>query len=446
MDIKIKKELKKITWPLFVETALFSLLGSVDTIMLGKYSDNAVAAVGVANQIVWMFNLLFGITTAGTSILIAQYLGARSEKKTIIQVSGISIAINLIIGIIVSVLMFLGGRSIMKFLNSPPEIIELGVQYLYIVGGFLFFQAIMMTFTAILRAHSLTKICMKVTITINIVNIVLNYILIFGKLGFPAMGVAGAALATTISKALGVIILGKVIFNLLFKKVSLDMFKPFPKNQLLNILKIGIPSASESISYNFSQIVVTSFINLLGANSMATKSYIGTIVCFSFIFASAIGQGGSILIGRFIGSNEGNNAYKLCMYTIKKAVLVSISISLIIALVGRGIIGILTSNEEIISIATIIFLVEIFLEPGRCINLVGINGLRAVGDVKFPLYIGVFSMWTFGVGLSYILGIKFGLGLIGAWIGFAIDEVFRAILVLIRWKSGKWKGKSFIKN
>lgn len=446
MDIKIKKELKKITWPLFVETALFSLLGSVDTIMLGKYSDNAVAAVGVANQIIWMFNLLFGITTAGTSILIAQYLGARSEKKTIIQVSGISIAINLIIGIIVSVLMFLGGRSIMKFLNSPPEIIELGVQYLYIVGGFLFFQAIMMTFTAILRAHSLTKICMKVTITINIVNIVLNYILIFGKLGFPTMGVAGAALATTISKALGVIILGKVIFNLLFKKVSLDMFKPFPKNQLLNILKIGIPSASESISYNFSQIVVTSFINLLGANSMATKSYVGTIVCFSFIFASAIGQGGSILIGRFIGSNEGNNAYKLCMYTIKKAVLVSISISLIIALVGRGIIGILTSNEEIISIATIIFLVEIFLEPGRCINLVGINGLRAVGDVKFPLYIGVFSMWTFGVGLSYILGIKFGLGLIGAWIGFAIDEVFRAILVLIRWKSGKWKGKSFIKN
>ena len=214
MDIEVKKELKKITWPLFVETALFSLLGSVDTIMLGKYSDNAVAAVGVANQIIWMFNLLFVIITAGTSILITQHLGAKSEKKTIIQVSGISIGINLIIGIIVSALMFLGGSSIMKFLNSPPEIIEFGVQYLYIVGGFLFFQAIMMTFTAILRAHSLTKICMKVTIIINIVNIVLNYILIFGKLGFPVMGVAGAALATTVSKALGVIILGKVTFDL----------------------------------------------------------------------------------------------------------------------------------------------------------------------------------------------------------------------------------------
>lgn len=446
MDIEAKKELKKITWPLFVETALFSLLGSVDTIMLGKYSDNAVAAVGVANQIIWMFNLLFVIITAGTSILIAQHLGAKSEKKTIIQVSGISIGINLIIGIIVSALMFLGGSFIMKFLNSPPEIIEFGVQYLYIVGGFLFFQAIMMTFTAILRAHSLTKICMKVTITINIVNIVLNYILIFGKLGFPVMGVAGAALATTVSKALGVIILGKVTFDLLFNKASLDMFKPFPKQQFLNILKIGIPSASENISYNFSQIVVTSFINLLGANSMATKSYIGTIVCFSFIFASAIGQGGGIMIGKFIGNNEENKAYKLCMYTIKKSVLVSIVISIMIGVVGRGVIGILTTNEEIISIASIIFLIEIFLEPGRCINLVGINGLRAAGDVRFPVYIGVFSMWTFGVGLSYILGIKFGLGLVGAWVGFTVDECFRAILVLIRWKSGKWRGKSFINN
>lgn len=446
MDIKVKNDLKKITWPLFVEIALFSLLGSVDTIMLGKYSDNAVAAVGVSNQIIWMFNLLFVIITAGTSILIAQHLGAKSEKETIIQVSGISIGINLIVGIIVSALMFLGGSSILKFLNTPTEIIEYARQYLYIVGGFLFFQSIMMTFTAILRAHSLTKICMKVTITINIINIVLNYILIFGKLGFPVMGVAGAALATTISKAVGVIILGKITFNLIFKKASLNMFKPFPKQQFVNILRIGIPSAAENISYNFSQIVVTSFINLLGPNSMATKSYIGTIICFSFIFASAIGQGGGIMIGKFIGNKEEDNAYKLCMYTIKKAVLVSIVISLIISVVGRGIIGVLTTNEEIISIASIIFFIEIFLEPGRCINLVGINGLRAAGDVRFPVYIGVFSMWTFGVGLSYILGIKFGLGLVGAWIGFTVDECFRAILVLIRWKSGKWRGKSFIKN
>lgn len=113
----LKKELKRITWPLFIESALFSLLGSVDTIMLGRYSDNSVAAVGVANQIIWMLNLMFGIITAGTSILIAQYLGAKSEKKTIIQVAGISIGINSIIGLIISFVMFFGGSRMMKLLN-----------------------------------------------------------------------------------------------------------------------------------------------------------------------------------------------------------------------------------------------------------------------------------------------------------------------------------------
>lgn len=446
MDIGVKKELKKITWPLFVESVLFSLLGSVDIIMLGKYSDNAVAAVGVTNQVIWMLNLLFGIITAGTSILIAQYLGAKSNKKTIIQVAGISVGFNTIIGIVISILMFIGGSAILKFLNSPPELIELGVQYLDIVGGFIFFQAIIMTFTAILRAHSLTKICMSVTIIMNIVNVVLNYIFIFGKLGFPVMGVAGAALATTLSKVVGVIILGKITFDLLFKKVTLDMFRPFPKEHLLNILKIGVPSAAEQISYNLSQLAITSFINLIGVSSMAAKSYVGTIVCFSYIFASAVGQGGGILIGQFIGNKEENTALKLSIYTIKKAVLVSIIMSCLIAVIGRRIVGLLTSNEEIISMAVIIFLIEIILEPGRCINIVGIGGLRAAGDVRFPVYIGIFSMWTFGVGLAYIFGIRLGLGLAGAWIAFAVDEWFRAILVLIRWKNGKWRGKSFINN
>ncbi len=446
VEAKLRGELKRITWPLFIESALFSLLGSVDTIMLGRYSDNSVAAVGVANQIIWMLNLMFGIITAGTSILIAQYLGAKSKKKTIIQVAGISIGVNTIIGVTISFIMFFGGTGMMKLLNSPPELIDLGNQYLKIVGGFIFIQAITMTFTAILRAHSLTKICMNATIIMNLVNVILNYILIFGKFGFPSMGVSGAALATTLSKIIGLIILGRATYDLILNKFKISMFKPFPKIHLINILKIGIPSAAEQISYNLSQLVITSFINLIGVSSMAAKSYVGTIVCFSYIFASAVGQGGSILIGNLVGNKEDNKAYNLCIYTLKKAVVVSIVMSCLIAILGEGILGFLTSSSEIISIAVTVFIIEIILEPGRCINIVGINGLRATGDVRFPVYIGIFSMWTFGVGLAYILGVKFNFGLTGIWIAFAIDEWFRGILVLIRWKTGKWKGKGFVNN
>ena len=176
---------------------------------------------------------------------------------------------------------------------------------------------------------------------------------------------------------------------------------------------------------------------------MSAKSYLTTIVSFAFIFSVALGQGASILIGQFVGNRENDKAYNLCAYCIKISIVVSIIISLGIILFRNGIMSLITNNQSIINIACNVLLIEILLEPGKAINIVGINGLRATGDVKFPVYIGVISMWIFGVGMSYILGIKMGLGLIGIWIGFALDEWVRAILVLIRWKSRAWEGKSF---
>ena len=444
-DIKLKEKVKKITWPIFVETALMSLLGSVDTLMLSKYSDASVAAAGIANQIIWLLNITFGIITTGTAILITQYLGAKSDKKTIIQISGISIGLNTIVGVLLSGLLIILSIPILNFLKTPKEVITLADQYVKIVGGSIFIQAISMTLTSILRSHSKTKICMNATIVMNVVNVILNYIFIFGKLGFPAMGIGGAAIATAIGKLFGLLILIKASYDLILKDFKNEYFKPFPKEHLINIFKIGVPTAGEQISYNLSQLVITSFINILGVVSIAARSYIGTVVVFSYIFAIASGQGSSIVIGELIGNKEEDRARNLCIYVIKRSLIVSLFISLIICLLGRNILGLLTEDINIIRIAAKVLILEIPLELGRCVNIVGINGLRATGDVKFPVYIGIFSMWIFGVGLSYIMGVVLELGLAGIWIGFTVDEWFRAVLVLLRWRRGNWRGKSFIK-
>ncbi|MEG1286442.1 MAG: MATE family efflux transporter [Clostridium sp.] len=437
------KELKKITWPLFVETLLFSLLGGIDTLMLGRYSDNAVAAVGIANQLIWLVNIMFGVITAGTSILLAQYIGAKSDEKNIIELCGISVGVNGILGLIISAVMVFGGSTLLRLLKSAPELIELGTEYMQIVGGFLFIQAILMTFTAILRSNSLTKICMNVTLIMNISNVILNYIFIFGNFGAPELGVKGAAIATTLSRILGMVILARSVWKLIFRKLKLSHFRPFPKIHLNNIFKIGIPTAAEQVSYNLSQLMVTSFINMISIDSMAAKSYVNTIASFAFVFAVAVGQGGSILIGQLIGDKDEKNAYKLFLYCLKRAIIIAIIVSVSIAVFGRTIFGFMTENKDIISIGATILIIDVFLEVGRTLNIVGINALRATGDVRFPVYIGIFSMWTFGVGAAYILGIKMGLGLAGIWIGFTIDEWFRGILVFFRWRRGKWKGKSF---
>ncbi|WP_294360699.1 MATE family efflux transporter, partial [uncultured Clostridium sp.] len=328
-------------------------------------------------------------------------------------------------------------------LNTSGEILGIGKEYLVIVGGFIFTQSIMQTFTAVLRPHGYTKICMYVTLTMNIINVVCNYIFIFGKFGAPKLGVVGAAIGTSTSRIIGMIILGIVLYVKILRGSSLKCLKFSPKNDLKNILAIGLPAAGEQISYNLSQLVITSFINMISIEAMATKSYAMNLISFAYIFSTALGQGTSILVGQLVGEGNNDEALNIGIDSIKKSILVSVLISGVFAVLGTSLMSFFSNNATIIELGALVLIVDVFLEPGRSINLVGINSLRAAGDVKFPVYIGIISMWTFGVGLAYILGIQLGLGLIGMWIAFATDEWFRGILVYNRWKKKRWQGKVF---
>ncbi|MGL5416740.1 MAG: MATE family efflux transporter [Clostridium sp.] len=445
MSLELKERLKKITWPILVEMILMSLLGSIDVFMLGKYSDNAVAVVGIINQLVWMINLAFCITTAGTSILLTQYLGFKKSEEDVVQICGISIGLNFLLGLILSICLVGGSTRLFRLLNTPLELITLGNGYMQIIVGFSFVIAIMMTFTAILRAHELTKICMKITLLMNGINIIGNYLLIFGKFGFPELGVTGAAIATTFSRIVALVILGYKVYKLVLHKITMEIIKNFSKEHFKNIVKIGIPTVSEQFSYNITQLIITSFINTMAISSIATKGYINNIVFLSFMFSAAVGQGASIVIGQLIGEGKEEKAYEVYKYSIKISMIITVISSLVLVVLGKAILGFFTSNEEILSLGIILLAVDVLLEPGRAMNLVGINGIRATGDVKYPVYIAIFSMWIFAVGLAYVLGVYLKLGLVGVWIAFAVDEWVRGILIYKRWKSGKWKSKAFVR-
>lgn len=442
---ELRDKLKKITWPIMVELILMYLLGSMDIFMLGRYSDEGVAVVGVSNQIIWMINLMFVVVTSGTTILLTQYFGSNKDKKSLVEICGVSLGVNAILGVILSLVIIFCGEILFKMLNTPAELIPMGNTYLKIVGGATFVTSIMMTLTAILRSYTLTKTCMKVTLIMNGINVVGNYLLIYGKFGFPELGIAGAAISTTFSKVIATIILAYHVYKVVMHKFRLNMIKNLPIKHLKNIVSIGLPTLGEQLSYNLSQLVITSIINTIGIASMATKTYIGNIAFLAYLFAQGVAQGGSILIGKLIGEGDKDNAYKLFKYCLSRSLVVTVSMSILLSFVGKYILGIFTSNEEIIALGTSVLFINIILEVGRTTNLIGINGLRATGDVKFPVYIAVFSMWTFGVGLAYVLGIKLGFGLAGVWVGFAMDELVRGGLVNLRWKSRKWEDKVFVR-
>ena len=187
----LKKRLAKLAAPIFIETLLIMMLGAVDTIMLSRHSDSSVAAVGVVNQIIMLTFLVFEVINLGTSVLCSQYLGARLQKK-VVQVVGVSILVNIVVGVSISLLLFFGAGPILRLMGLTSELMTDGMDYMRIVGAFAFFQAISLTLSASLRSANKAIYPMLVTVVVNILNIIGNYSLIFGRFGFPELGVEGA--------------------------------------------------------------------------------------------------------------------------------------------------------------------------------------------------------------------------------------------------------------
>lgn len=420
------------------------MLGAVDTIMLSQYSDESVAAVGVVNQIVMFAFLIFEVINIGTSVLCSQYLGAKMQKN-MVQVVGMALLFNLVVGLLISAILHYGATTLLGWMGLRPELLKYGIGYMQIVGAFAFFQAISFTISASLRSANKAIYPMMVTVLVNIMNIIGNYSLIFGKWGMPALGAEGAAISTSVARGVSMVVLFVILFRKHIPRFPLNYFRPFPWVELKNLLKVGLPSAGENMSYSFSQVVITYFINILGNNALATRTYTVNIVMFVYLFAIAMAQGGAISIGHLVGQKKIRAAYLLGKYVMRLSILVSLVLSCVWAASGRFIFSMLTDNQEIIKMGVTIMLVDIIVEIGRAVNIYATNALRSAGDVNFPFYVGVAVQWTVSVGFSYLFGIHWGWGLVGMWCAFLLDENIRALLFVKRWNSMRWARKGFIK-
>jgi len=441
---KLSRQLTALAGPIFIETLLVMMLGAVDTFMLSRHSDNSVAAVGVVNQLMNLVFLLFEVISLGTSILCSQYFGAKRRDK-VIQVVGISLIFNLLSGLILSLCLYFFAGDFLHMMGLRPDLMSEGLPYMKIVGGFAFLQAISLSLSASLRSANKAKYPMYVSVVVNVLNIIGNYTLIFGKFGMPALGVEGAAISTSICRFVSVVLLFIILFKKHIPSFPKEYFRPFPWIELKNLLKIGIPSAGEHMSYSLSQVVIAYFINMISNEALATRTYIVNIVMFTYIFALALAQGGAILIGQLVGMNKIRAAYTIGKRVMRVGVAFSVTLSLLVAIFGKTILSMLTSDPWIISTGAAILWVEIFLENGRALNFFGVNALRSTGDIYFPVLVGIVVMWGVQVVGSYVLGITLGWGLIAMWAIFALDENIRGLIFLHRWNSFRWVGKGFVK-
>jgi len=433
-----EQSLFSISWPLFIELALHMGIGIIATFMLSHYSDAAAAGVGVANQLLNIFILVFTVTSIGATVLISQNLGA-GRLKNARQLARSVFGLNFWFGIVVAVIVFLFGEQLLRLFDIQGKVFDYGLIFIRICGISLFFESISLALSAVLRSHGYTKESMVVTVVMDFISICGNIIAISGIFGLPITGVTGASWAIVIARAYAVCALIYLVYNRLSLKLAFrDIFNA-KKEDIKELLAIGIPSAGENLSYQLSQLIITSFVVTMGTASLAARVYILNINMVCFLFTLAIAQGTQLLVARDIGGRQYNRALKRGIRTLKISMVASLITSLMIALTGSPILEFFTKDPSIIAVSLPVLWAIVFVEPGRAMNIVLMSSLKSAGDVRFPVIIGMLSMWGIAVSLCYLLGVHYGLGLLGIWIAQGADEWLRGCFALRRWLMKPWE-------
>ncbi|MBE3668513.1 MATE family efflux transporter [Vibrio navarrensis] len=435
-NINQRMSIVTLAWPILVEILLRTALGTSDVFMLSGYSDKAVSAVGVITQLTFFLIIVSTFVSSGTGILIAQYNGAgRDQDSTHVGVA--SIALSSVIGVILSVLAVLGAIHLLPYYGLEAQVEQYAQEYLLISGAMTFNVTIGIVFTTILRSHGYSRSPMTVNLISGVLNIIGNYIALYQPFGLPVYGVQGVAIATVASQVIGTTILGVLLWR---SSIALPMrsLAQVPKAVYKKILKIGGMNAGEVLSYNMAQITIVYFVVQMGTSSLAAFTYAQNIARFSFAFALAIGQATQIQTGYYIGKGWVESITKRVQIYFLVGFASSVTVASIIYVMRDAILTLFTQQPEILLLAGSLVMGSIVLEAGRVFNLIFISALKGAGDIKFPVQMGILSMWGLGVVFSYLLGIHWGYGVFGAWMAIALDEWFRGLIMARRWRSQVW--------
>ena len=342
--------------------------------------------------------------------------------------------------------LLLGTGWLLDRYTLDPVVRHYAWQYFIIFGGICcFFNAFSLLQGAILRSYGYTSEAMIVSIVANLTNVLGNALSLYGWFGLPVLGVPGVAGASGLSMLVSCILFRVFIKHRRDVVFHLHGITKVPREAFRLVLKVGVPTAGESLSYNVSQITIMAMISTLGTYAMSAQVYTMTILRFVFVAAIAIGQATQIKSGYFVGAKQNDLVYKKVFRYQLVATTCSMIMIVIVNLIKNPVVRIFTDIPEVHGLVCTLLLYSAYIEFGRSLNLIYIGGLKGAGDVRFPVLYGIFSNWSIQVLLSYILGIKCGLGLVGFWLGIGTDETTRGLVMLLRWKSRRWQKHALVK-
>ncbi|MHC5226323.1 MATE family efflux transporter [Ignatzschineria sp. LJL83] len=439
-DFVLKKSLFSLSWPIFIDILLHLVTLLINTYMISHISQKMVAATAASNQFFDTTVTIFSFIGIGCSVVVAQYLGA-GNRETTRKAIHLSISLNFLLGLLCFLVIFFFGRSLLIQMNTPTNILDMSSQYFKIIGFCLLFEALAVILASCLRVYGHSKVPMYVSLIMNVITVLGNIIVLYGFFGMPQLGLEGVAWSTVIGRMIGVSLLFYLLFYGIKIRLDFSLFFKFQKNIIRQILKIGLPSAGENLSWSAQMLVMLSFVGLMGEESLAAHNIYIQLSYMLMLFGISISIGNEIMVGHLMGAKQFTIAYHRTFKSLKIGMIVTLGVVIVFYLSRHLIVDNFTDSTAVRELLLPLFLLSIFIEPGRTQNIVMVNALRATGDAKFPLITAMIFMWGVAIPIGYYLGIVKELGLVGIWIGFLCDEWIRGLVNAWRWKSRKWESK-----
>ncbi|WP_235825038.1 MATE family efflux transporter [Acetivibrio thermocellus] len=433
-------EVISLSWPAFIELVMSTLFSMIDMIMVGRLNSAAITAVGLTTQPFMVLLAIFSAVNVGTTTIVAWNIGAGNTKKAN-EVARQSIILNFIMGIIISTIGVFMAHDIVVFMGAEADTVKDATVYFQIVSAGLVFQAVNMGVTAALRGAGETTIPMIYNVGSNLFNVLGNYLLIFGKLGLPKLGVAGAAISTSVSRFLACVVGLCVVFFLKWSAISIRLKGSYRINFDIarEIFSIGLPSAMEQFVVQGGLMMFARTVSSLGTVTFAAHQ-IGLSICgLTFSPSMAFGVAGTTLVGQSLGANDEERAKRYADIIHHMAIAVACFMGLMFILFSYPLACLYTEDLKVAAMASIVLKIMALAQPGQSTQLSLAGVLRGAGDTMFPLYSSIAGIWGFRVVVAYIFVSVFRWGLIGAWVALVLDQYTRAAIVYFRYASGKWK-------
>ena len=434
----ITKEAVRMAWPAVCESFFIALAGMVDSLMVSSMGASAVAAVGLTTQPKFMGLALFFAMNVSVSALVARRRGEKNQRSAN-QILLVAILFVIVATVVISSACVMWANEIINFCGSAPETHEPAVIYYRIIMGCMIFNVLSMVINAAQRGSGNTMIAMRTNIVSNVVNIIANYLLIQGHLGFPALGIAGAAIATVF----GTVIACIMSFASLFRRDGFVSIYYIMEQQIrpalepvISIIKLGFSVFIEQILMRVGFMSTAMMAAKMGTNALAAHQVGMNILGLTFSFGDGMQVAAVALIGRSLGEGSPDKAKaygKTCR-------MIGLGISCVLAVVyffgGEWLYHLFFAEQEIVDIGVMIIRIMIVLFQVSQVIYMGC--LRGAGDTTYTAIASTISVTIIRTSASYFFGFVMGLGMAGIWMGILADQISRFLFASIRFKQGKW--------